>query len=113
MADTISTNLDHAVAVKARQIAQRENRTVSNFVAGAVGVFSDFPKELRDILLELRASNDSQLLRDVMREMTFVAARARFDAAAAKLAQEGKFDVTLDASDMDLLEAATAMTKGS
>ncbi|MGO4831656.1 hypothetical protein AB4144_05075 [Rhizobiaceae sp. 2RAB30] len=113
MADTISTNLDHEVAVKARQIAQRENRTVSNFVAGAVGVFSDFPKELRDILLELRASNDSQLLRDVMREMTFVVARARFDAAAAKLAREGKFDVTPEASDMDLLEVATAMTKGS
>ncbi len=37
---------------------------------------------------------------------------ARFDAAAARLAQEGKFDLDLDAaSDLDLLEKATAMTK--
>jgi len=114
MADTISANLDHALAVKARLIAQKENRTVSNFVAGAVGVFSDFPKELRDFLLELRASKDSELLHDVMREMTVVAARTRFDAAAAKLAGEGKFDLDPNqASDMELIEAATRMTKGA
>lgn len=114
MAATISTNLDSAVAMKARRIAQNENRTISNFVAGAVGVFSEFPKELRDALLELRASEDRALLRDIMREMALVVARKRFDAAVANVAREANFDPTLaSASDLELLDAAVEIVKAS
>lgn len=114
MAATISTNLDTAVAAKARQIAQKENRTVSNFVAGAVGVFSEFPKELRDTLLELRASEDKALLTEIMREMTAVIAWKRFDAAVARVVKEARFEPSLAAlSDIELLDAAVEMTKGN
>jgi hypothetical protein len=112
MAMTISTNLDKAVATKARNIAQKENRSISNFVAGAVGVFSEFPKELRDILLELRASDDSTLMKEVMREMTLAVARRRFDAAIERVVTEARFDPSLaNLSDIELLDAAVEVSK--
>jgi hypothetical protein len=114
MATTISTNLDSAVATKARHIAHKENRSISNFVAGAVGVFSEFPKELRDVLLELRASEDKALLQEVAREMAAVIAWKRFDAASARVAQEARSDLGLASlSDIELLDAAVEMTKSN
>lgn len=112
MSATISTNLDDVIAGRAREIARREHRSMSNLVANAVAVFTDLPKDLRDALLELRAVNDGAQLRALTRELSALAARARFDLAARQLAGEGKFSSKLgDADDVELLEAATSLTR--
>jgi hypothetical protein len=113
VAETISAHLEAGLADKARRIARAENRTVSNYIAGAVGVFSDFPKELRDMLLELRTSDDDAFRREATRELLAVAARLRFDRATARLAEEDICDPRLkDASDDEILEAATRLVRG-
>ena len=112
MSATISANLDDGTAMKVRGIAQREQRSVSNVVANAVAVFTDLPKDLRDVLLELRTVNDSVPLQELTREMSALAARVRFDLATRRLVAEGKFAAELtNAGDLTLLESATAMTK--
>jgi hypothetical protein len=112
MSATISTNLDDAIAGRAREIAQREHRSMSNLVANAVAVFTDLPKDLRDALLELRAVNDGAQLRALTRELSALAARVRFDLAARELADEKKLSPELsNAGDIQLLEAATSLTR--
>ena len=112
MSATISTNLDDTVAVRAREIAQREHRSISNLVANAVAVFTDLPKDLRDALLELRAVNDGAQLRALTRELSALAARVRFDLATRELVDENKFSADQkDASDVEMLEAATSLTR--
>lgn len=109
MSSPISTNLDDDVAQRAREIAQREHRSLSNLVANAVAVFTDLPKELRDTLLELRTMNDGADLRALARDMSALAARARLEVATRRLVDEGRFSASLrEASDLDLLEAGTA-----
>ncbi len=112
MSTTISTNLDDAIAERARQIAQREHRSMSNLVANAVAVFTDLPKDLRDALLELRAVDDGARLRALTREMSALAARARFDLSVRELAAEEKFPLGIgNAGELELLETATKLTQ--
>jgi predicted transcriptional regulator len=111
MSTSVSTNLDDAVAARAREIAQREHRSLSNLVANAVTVFTDLPKELRDILLELRGANDETGLRTLNHEIRALVARARFETATQRLVSEGKFPSLPDkVSELELMEAATALT---
>jgi hypothetical protein len=113
VAETISAHLETGLANKARRIARAENRTVSNYIAGAVSVFSDFPKELRDMLLELRTSDDAAFRREATRELLAVAARLRFDRAMARIAEEQVFDPRLkDASEDEILDAASKLVRG-
>jgi len=112
MSATISTNLDEALVGRAREIAQREHRSMSNLVANAVAVFTDFPKDLRDALLELRAVDDGAQLRALTRELSALAARARFDLATRDLAGERKFSSEFsEAGDIELLETASSLTR--
>ena len=63
------------------------------------------------MLLELRAVNDEAQLRTLTHEMRAMTARAQFAMAARKLAEEGKFPpLPEDASELELMEAATAFT---
>ena len=112
MSATISTNLDDTIAGRAREIAQREHRSMSNLVANSVAVFTDFPKDLRDTLLELRAVSDGARLRALTRDLSALAARARFDMAAGELVAEKQFSREVsDADDIELLETATTLTR--
>jgi hypothetical protein len=112
MSTTISTNLDETIAERAREIARREHRSMSNLVANAVAVFTDLPKDLRDALLELRAVDDGARLRALTRELSALAARARFDLSVRELAAEKKLPIGIgDASDIELLETATKLTR--
>lgn len=111
MTSPISANLDDELAQKARVIAQKENRSLSNVIVNAVAVFTDLPRELRDALIELRAEGEADTYREMSREMMAFIARRRLDRAVRRLAAEGRFDSSLgDASDLELLEAATAMS---
>lgn len=110
---TVSTNLDEQDASKVRQLAKNESRTVSNFVANAVVVFSDMPKDLRDSLLELRAADDQALIRATFREMAALVARRKFELASHRLAGRDLLpSLPADASDTDFLETATALSAG-
>ena len=85
---------------------------MSNFVANAVVIFVDLPKDLRDALLELRVGN-REGYRQLAREMSALVARHRFDRAAGRIAGQGRFDPALaDASEQEIQEAATALTLG-
>jgi hypothetical protein len=109
---TISANLEEQDAAKARLLARREHRSMSNFVANAVVIFVDLPKDLRDALLELRVGN-REGYRQLAREMSALVARHRFDRAAGRIAGQGRFDPALaDASEQEIQEAATALTLG-
>ncbi|GLS17593.1 hypothetical protein GCM10007874_06080 [Labrys miyagiensis] len=111
MPTTVSTNLDDAVAARARDIAQREHCSLSTLVANAVTVFTELPKELRDMVLDLRAANDEAQLHALSNEIRAIVARTRFDRIAHRLAAEVKFPhLAADASELEILEAATALT---
>ena len=110
---TVSANLDEQDAAKARSLALREHRSMSNFVANAIAVFADLPKDLRDALLELRVG-DREGYRRLTRDMSALVARHRFVRAARRIAEQGRFDPALvDASEQEILEAATALTLGN
>jgi hypothetical protein len=112
MSTAISTNLDDTVAARARDIAQREHRSVSNVVANAVAVFTDLPKDLRDMLLDLRAANDEAQWRKVILEMTATAARIRFQRAASEAARHIVLPKEAEEADeLALMEAASEITK--
>jgi ABC-type phosphonate transport system ATPase subunit len=109
---TISTNLDDVVAGKAREIASREHRSISNLVANAVAVFTDLPKGLRDTLLELRAANDREPLRKLVSDMERAAAKAQFDLAVARLVASGDlFPESEGMSELELMESSTELVK--
>ena len=112
MSTSITTNLDDTVAVKAREIAAIEHRSLSNVVANAVTVFVGLPKDLRDNLLELRALGDVGEFQDIGQKLSAILARERFEAISARVASELKVPgISSDMSDIDLMELATKITK--
>lgn len=113
MSTSITTNLDDTVAVKAREIAAIEHRSLSNVASNALAVFVGFPKELRDHLLEFRAKGDASKWCELSREFLAVTARMRFETAFQNLVAEKKFPVIPDdMSDIDLLELGTKISLG-
>ena len=112
MSASITANLDDAVAVKAKEIAAIEHRSLSNVVANAVAVFVGFPKELRDHLLELRAKGDAGKFQETSRKLSAILAWERFEAVSARVAAELKVPgMSSDMSDLDLMKLATEITR--
>lgn len=109
---TLSANLDEKDARRLKAIAARENRSVSNVMANAALVFAALPKDVRDMLVELAAAPDRAGMAEVARGLKAVAASRRFEEVAARVAAQGRFDGDPDASDLELLEEATSMTRG-
>jgi hypothetical protein len=109
----ISANLDERLAANAREVAKVEHRTLSNVVANALLVFLGMPKELRDILLELSVDPNSPAFRSVVQEMSALAAKRKLEIAFQRLVDEKKLpELPQDASELDLLEKATALSRG-
>ena len=109
---SVSTSLDEQDAKRVRMLADKEHRSVSNFIANAVAVFSDLPKELRDSLLELRVDEDPVAFQRVTREMSALVARARFDMAVQRLADQKLIpDISEDATDLELLDHASRLCR--
>ena len=110
MSTAVSTNLDDAVAARAREIGQREPRSISNLVANAVAMFTKLAKELGDGLLQLRATNDEAQLHTLAHEMMALAARTKFDRPVQEAVKETPLPTGLeDAEDLETLEAAMAI----
>ncbi len=68
---------------RAREIARRENRSLSNVVENALGVSHALPKDLRDQLVARLSTggSDDVALREAAREMMFALARRRYEEA--------------------------------
>jgi hypothetical protein len=111
MATTISGNVDTETAARLRSVAALENRSVSNVVASAVAVFTDLPKGLRDLLLELHARRDEAGLKRISREMMAAVARLRLESATDDLVADQLFGGPDDSStESDVLQEATRLT---
>lgn len=108
---TISANLDERDAQRLRSIAARENRSMSNALATAALVFASLPKEVRDVLIELATDPDEASKSALTKELRALVARHRFDQLSARIAAQGDFDGDPHATDLELLEEATALTK--
>ncbi len=109
---SVSTSLDEADAKRLRLLADNEHRSVSNFIANAVAVYADLPKELRDSLLELRVDEDPSTFQRVTREISALVARAKFDMAVQRLADQKLIpDICDDATDLELLDHASRLCR--
>jgi predicted transcriptional regulator len=88
MPKALSATVPEPLEARAREIARRENRSLSNVVENALGVFTALPKELRDQLVARLSTGgpDDAALRDAAREMMFALARRRYEEARESLA---------------------------
>ena len=111
---SISANMDERDAKRVRMIAEKEHRSVSNFIANAVAVFSELPKDLRDSLLELRVDEDPMAFQRVARDMSALVARAKFDMAFQRLADQKRLpELGDDATDLEMLDQASRLCRES
>ena len=110
---TLSANLDESEARIVKDMASREHRSTSSFIANAVSVYLEFPREVRDTLLELKAEKSSATLRAVIREFGVLVARSKFDLASRRLTDQKLLpDIAEDATDQDILDQASALARG-
>jgi hypothetical protein len=92
MPKALSATVPEPLEARARAIAKLENRSLSNVVENALGVFTAMPKDLRDHLVErlsIGGPEDSEL-REVNRQIMFAMARLRFEAARDAIAKQIK-----------------------
>jgi hypothetical protein len=89
MPKALSATIPDPLESRARTIAREENRSLSNVVENALGVFTAFPKDLRDQLVARLAAGgpDDPTLRKASRELMFVLARHRYAEARDQLAR--------------------------
>jgi hypothetical protein len=97
MPKALSATVPEPLEARARAIARQENRSLSNVVENALGVFTAMPKELRDQLVARLAVGgpDDAAFREASRELMFALAHRRFEAARVAIV-EGIDDQTLD-----------------
>jgi hypothetical protein len=106
MPKALSATVPDPLEARAREIARRENRSMSNVVENALGVFTALPKDLRDQLVAQLATGgpNDPVLREAAREMMFALARRRYEDARAgagrTLRDQGR-EVGLPAADLD------------
>lgn len=66
---TVSANVKESTVLNARITAQKEHRSLSNIIECSMEVFQHVPKEVRDLILELKGEDESKALGDLGREM--------------------------------------------
>jgi hypothetical protein len=70
------------------------------------------PKELRDSLLELSVDENSAAFRSIVQEISAVVARRKLDIALQRLAEQNRLPrLPEDASELDILETASAISR--
>ena len=88
MPKALSATVPELLEARAREIARLENRSLSNVVENALGVFTAMPKELRDQLVAMlsKGGADDAALREAARAMMAALARRRYEDARDRLA---------------------------
>lgn len=91
MPKALSATVPDPLEARARAIARQENRSLSNVVENALGVFTALPKDLRDLLVARLAAGgpDHKTWREASRLLMFTLARQRFEEAREALAKSG------------------------
>lgn len=110
MAVTLSANVDDQMALRVRNVAEKEHRSISNVVSSALAVFTGLPKEVRDTLLELQSQQDAKAAKLLAREMMAAVYRVRLESAAERIAAGGALGGA-DADEIDLMEEATRLVE--
>jgi len=110
MAVTLSANVDDQMALRVRNVAEKEHRSISNVVSSALAVFTGLPKEVRDTLLELQSQQDAKAAKRLAREMMAAVYRVRLESAAERIAAGGALGGA-DADEIDLMEEATRLVE--
>ena len=110
IAVTLSANVDDQMALRVRNVADKEHRSISNVVSSALAVFTGLPKEVRDTLLELQSQQDTKSMKRLAREMMAAVYRVRLESAAERIAAGGARGGA-DADEIDLMEEATRLVE--
>ncbi len=110
IAVTLSANVDDQMALRVRNVADKEHRSISNVVSSALAVFTGLPKEVRDTLLELQSQQDTKSMKRLAREMMAAVYRVRLESAAERIAAGGALGGA-DADEIDLMEEATRLVE--
>ena len=99
MPKSLSATIPDPLEARARIIARQENRSLSNVVENALGVFTALPKELRDHLVAQLADGgpDNPALREASRELMYTLARRRYAETREAIAKT----LASQASDLD------------
>jgi hypothetical protein len=89
MPKALSATVPEPLEARAKAIARQENRSLSNVVENALGVFTALPKDLRDRLVARLAIGgpEDEALRAAAREMLFVLGRQRYEEARETIAK--------------------------
>jgi len=96
-----STSLTPDVGMRVKIIAHRENRSFANVIESAVKVFTLFPKEVRDILVDAAADAETgrRRLKELARILMYQDAMRRLDESANAAA--GHMTIAPDPQDYD------------
>jgi hypothetical protein len=84
--ESVSASVDSKAAGKLRVLAKREDRTVSNLISDAVSLYTDLPKELRQIWKQMQSSDDRSF-QALLREITALTVQRKFERARQELAE--------------------------
>ena len=103
MPKALSATVPEPLEARARMIARLENRSLSNVVENALGVFTALPRELRDQLVERLAAGgpEDRVLGQASRELMFLFARARYEEARETLARQVREAEVADVANID------------
>jgi hypothetical protein len=96
-----STSLTPDVGMRVKIIAHRENRSFANVIESAVKVFTLFPKDVRDVLVDAAADAETgpRRLKELARILMYQDAMRRLDEAANAAA--GHMTIAPDPQDYD------------
>ena len=89
MPKALSATVPEPLEARARAIARQENRSLSNVVENALGIFTALPRELRDLLVARLAAGgpEDKDLQDASRKLMFSLARQRLENAREALSR--------------------------
>lgn len=108
--ESVSASVDSKTALKLRVLAKREDRTVSNLISNAVSLYTDLPKELRQIWKQMQSSDDRSF-QSFLREITALTVQRKFERARQELAETIPPSPEIaEMSESELADAAVGMT---
>jgi Arc/MetJ-type ribon-helix-helix transcriptional regulator len=104
---TVSANVKESTMLNARITAQKEHRSLSNIIECSMEVFQHVPKEVRDLILELKGDDQRTALSDLGREMLRLTTRFRRERNMTLMVEQMKAPEGLkDADDDEVMDMA-------
>ena len=98
---TVSANVKESTVLNARITAQKEHRSLSNVIECSMEVFQAVPKEVRDLILELKGDDQNQALGELRREMLRLTTRFMRERNMALMLEQMEAPEGLETADED------------